>query len=33
MNIEDDMQKTSDPADAHIASSFVEKHLEVGDGR
>lgn len=29
----DAMQKASSPPDAHIASSFVQKHLEIDDGR
>ena len=27
------IQKASNPLNAHIASSFVQKHLEVDDGR
>lgn len=27
----DAMQKASDGTEVHIASSFVQKHLEVGD--
>ncbi|GAA0460192.1 hypothetical protein GCM10008985_15770 [Halococcus dombrowskii] len=29
-SLRDAMQKASNPPDAHVASSFVQKHLEIG---